>query len=502
MNDSPRNASTLRPLLLPILCPLLFVIVLAAGCGGGDEGLGGPGEDDRVPPAVEVLPARSGGLPLEEELNGVVRARNQVAIRPEIDAVVTDVLVRSGEAVEAGQPLVILDAEGLGDQLRQAQAGSREAAAQAAEARAQVAEIEAQVSRTRKLHAEGLMSDMELETQEAQLDAARARAEQASAQVDAARAVVGERATATSKTVVRSPISGRVGRRNAEIGMLVDPSTVLFLVGDFSELIVEVPLTEKMLGHVEAGTPVLIRSDALGPDPLRAAISRISPFLEADSFSTTGEVDVDNPGGQLRPGMFVTVDVLYGQSDEATLVPASAIWEDPESGELGVYVMQGEAGPGALPAAVRDGEAISEEVYAFDLRPIELQAEGEAASGVIGVQPGEWVVTVGQHLLYDASQGRGGGGPGEGGDGPGGERVADADGEELPTGPPKARVRGASWNDVLALQRLQREDLLEGFLAKQRAIARELGADIPQDMSEVDEVLARQREAERGKQGG
>ncbi len=495
MNDSPRST--------PTLLLLLLVIGLAAGCGGDDDERP---EDDRVPPAVEVLPARSGGLPLEEELNGVVRARNQVAIRPEIDAVVTDVLVRSGEAVEAGQPLVILDAEGLGDQLRQAEAGSREAAASAAEARAQVAEIEAQVSRTRALHAEGLMSDMELETQEAQLDAARARADQASAQVDAARAAVGERTTATSKTVVRSPISGRVGRRDAEIGMLVDPSTVLFLVGDFAELIVEVPLSEKMLGHVDPGTPVLIRSEALGTEPLQAEISRISPFLEADSFSTTGEIDVDNPGGRLRPGMFVSVDVLYGRSEEATLVPASAIWEDPDSGELGVYVMQGEGGPDALPAAVRNGESISEEVYVFDLRPIELQAEGEASAGVIGVQPGEWVVTVGQHMLYDASQGRGGNGPGgpggRGGRGGGGERAADADGEELPAGPLTARVRGASWNDVLSLQRLQREDLLEGFLAKQRALAGELGADIPEDMSEVDEVLARQRENERRKQGG
>jgi RND family efflux transporter MFP subunit len=484
---------------------LLIPIVLLLACGGDDAEGDPDGDEDRVPPAVEVLPARSGGLPLEEELNGVVKARNQVAIRPEIDAVVTEVLVRSGETVRAGQVLVRLDAEGLSDELLESQAGARQATASAAEARAQVAEIEAQVSRTRALHAEGLVSDMELETQEAQIDAARARAEQAAAEVDQAQAAVGVRRTATGKTVVRAPISGRVGRRNAEVGMLVDPSTVLFMVGDFQELIVEVPLTEKMLGHVEEGTPVLIRADALGPDALEAEMTRISPFLEEGSFSTTGEIDIENRGGRLRPGMFVAVDVLYGRSEEATLVPASAIWEDPESGELGVYVMEGGAGPDALPEAVRDGREISAETHTFELRPIQVRAEGEASAGVVGVQPGEWVVSVGQHMLYDAQRGRSGRGDrgGRGGRGArgGGQRTAAAD-SDAPAGPPRARVRGASWDDVMALQRLQREDLLEGFLEKQRAVAREFGAEIPEDPTVVDDMLAERERQNDGKQGG
>ena len=63
--------------------------------------------------SVEALPARTGGLPLEEAISGVVRARNQVAIRSEISAVVVEVLARNGDAVSAGQPLVRLDDEEL-----------------------------------------------------------------------------------------------------------------------------------------------------------------------------------------------------------------------------------------------------------------------------------------------------------------------------------------------------------------------------------------------------
>lgn len=467
---------------LGALAPVL-VLCLLASCGGVDER---SDEREGATPAVEVVPARSGALPLEEELSGVVKARNQVAIRPEVAATVVAVLVRDGERVERGQTLVRLDAQGLQDQVRQAEASLRLARGAAAEARAGVAEVDAQTSRTRALHAEALVSDLELETHEAQLQAARAQAEQAEAQVAEARAALEERQTEAAKTVVRAPVAGRVGQRNAEVGMGVDPSTTLFLVGDFEELIVEVPVTESMLGYVEEGTPVRIRAASLREGPLAATISRISPFLEPGSFSTLAEIDVENPGGRLRPGMFVAVDVLYGQSEQATLLPASALWEDPDTGRIGVYAM---AGKPDLAVEVQRGEAISDEAYPFELRPVDVVAEGEAMVGVAGVAAGEWVVTVGQQLLYDAGHGRAGNGPQGGRRGDRGER-AEPPVEGRPDGPVVARVRGADWDRVLELQRLQREDLLESFLDKQRAVARALGASVPDDPAEVDRATA------------
>jgi hypothetical protein len=51
-------------------------------------------------------------------------------------------------------------------------------------------------------------------------------------------------------------------------------------------------------------------------------------------------------------------------------------------------------------------------------------------------------------------------------------------------------VRPTSWQRVLELQGLQREDLLEGFLAKQRRLAGVLGAELPASSEAVDEALA------------
>jgi HlyD family secretion protein len=420
--------------------PLLFAAVLT-GCG--QDGEEAPREE--LAPAVEAVPARHGTLPLEERLNGVVKADNQVAVRAEIEAPILEVLVRNGEAVQRGQPLVRLNGDTLRDQLRQAEASVRLAQASAQQARAQVAEVQARVVRTRALAKEALVSEMQLETEEAQLAAAKAGAAQADAQVEQARATVQERRSALDRTVVRAPVAGRVGQRNAEVGMIAGSDDVLFLLGDMSDLVVEVPLTEQMLGYVRTGQPVRIGSPAFGGNPVSATITRISPFLEESSFSTVGEIDVANDAGRLRPGMFVTVDVLYGQSAQATLVPASAIWEDPRTGVRGIYVVGGVAGQAM---AQSSSSEVPAEPRPVQLRPVEVIAEGRAQVGVRGVRPGEWVVIVGQNLLS------------------GNESAS-------------ARVRPTTWDRVLRLQGLQREDLLEAYMDKQQRLARERGTEPP-----------------------
>lgn len=420
--------------------PLLLLAGLLAACGPGDGAASGDAEQADLAPAVEAVPARRGTLPLEERLNGVVRADNQITVRPEIEAPIVEVLVRNGQAVAVGQPLVRLRDDTLREQLRQAEANVRLAEAAARQARARVAEVEASARRTAELARQELVSAMEAETQEAQLTAARAGAAQAAAGVDEARATAQERRSALDRAVVRAPVAGRVGQRNAEVGMLVGPDDVLFVLGDLGDLIVEVPLTEEMLRHVRTGQTVRISGPSLDGNPLTATLSRISPFLEANSFSTVGEIDVANPldegEGRLHPGMFVTVDILYGQSSEATLVPASALWEDPRTGLRGVYVLK------SPPA--RSPEAMT----GVRLQNVEVLAEGRGLVGVREVREGEWVVTVGQHLLAE-------------------DRAE------------SARVRPITWERVLELQGLQREDLLQSFLDKQQRWARERGAEPP-----------------------
>lgn len=405
-------------------------LVITTGCS--EEA--GATSNDGPKPFVEVVEADEGTLPLEERVSGVVRAENQVAIRPEIEAPIVEVLVRNGDTVRSGQPLVRQDASALNQQVREAEASVRLARAAAEEEEAGVAEVEARVRRSRSLAEEKLISQQELETLEAQLAAARASAAQAMARVEQAEAALAERRRELERATIRAPITGTIGRRDAEVGMIAGPGDVVFVIGDLDALIIEVPLTEEMLRYVETGQTVRIHSPRLEGGSMEGTLARISPFLESGSFSTVGEIEIGNPDGRLQPGMFVQVDLLYGESERATLVPTSALWEDPETGELAAWV-------------VRDPEAVAGSPGAtghVERRKISVVGEGRLSAAIDGVDPGEWVVIIGQHLF-------------EGRDG-------------------DARLRSTTWERVAELQSLQREDLLDDYLAKQQRLARLLGS--------------------------
>ena len=420
------------------MCVLIAAVIMLAACGEADA----PARDQEAgAPPVEAVVAREGGLPLQERVSGTVKARNQIAVRSEISAPIVSVMARSGDRVAAGQPLVRLDDTELRAQLRQAEAAVRLAAASAQETRARLGQLESQLNRARALAAERLISAMDLESLEAQVQGARAAVAQADARVEQSRATESERRNALSRTVIRAPAAGHVGQRNAEVGMIAGSDTVLFVLGDSDDLIVEIPLTQEMLRTVSTGDAAIVSAPALGGTTVRGTLARISPFLSNQSFSTTGEVEVPGTAGQLSPGMFVTVDILYGESDRATLVPLSAIWQDPRSGESTVYVvgsLRGEEARSTLEDAPRP----------IQRRVVEVRAEGGGMAGVSGVQPGEWVVVAGQHLLAE---------------------------DESTT----AHVRTSGWDRILAMQSLQREDILVEFLEKQQSYAALSGSEPP-----------------------
>jgi len=403
-------------------------------------------EDESVP-AVEAVEARYGALPLRERLTGTVRAQGQVAIYPESNGPVVEVLAKNGDIVRAGDPLVRVRSEVSRSQLQQSEAGLASAQANRERARATVEDLERRFERSQQLVESSFISQEEFETLRTELASARASLAQAEAQVGRAEGELGSSRESVRQTVIRAPIDGTVGRRNAEVGMYVTGSTPLFTIGRFDEMEIDVPITQEMLSRIEVGQTAEIRSESLPDTVILAEVSRVSPFIEPGSFSAELQIDVANPGGALLPGMFVTVDVLYGESQQATLVPKSAIYEDPGSGAIGVFTAPalGLEVPVVMPEDGSDGMPPMTPPTPGEFKRVEVLAEGRHIVGVEGIEPGSWVVVVGQHLL--ASQ-------------------------DSRSGPPRARVRPIAWDRLLELQGLQREDLLLQYMEKQQRIAR------------------------------
>src|SRR5699024_8822794 len=136
-----------------------------------------------------------------------------------------------------------------------------------------------------------------------------------------------------------APIAGTVGRRNAEVGMQVSSNTHLFTIGDLRNLRIEVVLTGEMLNEVTVGQRVRIYAGSeANRNIIKAKLSRISLCRTNITRSTEAESDVTNDSSGLRLGMFIPVDILCGESRQATLLPTSAVYANPNTRETGVFI--------------------------------------------------------------------------------------------------------------------------------------------------------------------
>ncbi|MDR9364678.1 MAG: efflux RND transporter periplasmic adaptor subunit [Balneolaceae bacterium] len=414
-----------------LLALVVIGVIILQGCGSEENN---SGEFNEVLPAVEAVEAQFGSLPLEERLNGIVRAANQVDIYPEISAPIEQVYVQNGDQVEAGDILIQLRDSEYRERLRQAEANLRISVAQEKQALAALGEVEAEIKRTRVLAERDVASDLELEQLEAQFESAEANYELAQARVEQAEASVEEQRDALNQTQIAAPVDGTVGQRNAEIGMQVSSATRLFTIGDLSQSKITINLTERMLSYVNTGQTVQIFSENLADTVLTAGISRISPFLGAGNFSTEAEIDIENPEGLLMPGMFVTVDILYGESEQATIIPLSSIYRNQQTGVTGVYVAPSFGLESEFIQDSGEEQASLSNPTDVEFVPIDVIARGRDAAGVSGIRSGQWVVTIGHNLLQRNNSGQ-------------------------------ARIRPSSWNNIMEMQDLRPEDLLDEIMS-------------------------------------
>jgi RND family efflux transporter MFP subunit len=401
--------------------------LLVGACYGSREE---QSRDDEGIPAVEAVQVRTGSLPLEERLAGSVVARNQTEIYSEVSGRIVEVIASDGDRVQAGAPLVRLRATEFEEQLRQAEAGLRVADARVQQAEANNVRAQAALERMRTIVERSLGSAAELETAQAEALSADAQLALMRAERQQAMSLVEERRSALAETTIRAPITGIVGGRNAEVGQIATSSTALFVIGDPASMRVTVTLTQRMLGYIETGTPVNVVSDVAPEQPLAASISRISPFLHPVTRTTNAEIDVERHDALLRPGMFVTVDVLYGESEVGALVPNNAVYTDVRDGREGVWLARVdeanaplEPGSGAVPRDVLDPSGPVD----VEFVPVSIVARGRLATAVAGLTPGQW-----------------------------------ADNE---TG--KAVIQPTPWEHILRLQQMQSRDLLELIRTRQ-----------------------------------
>jgi RND family efflux transporter MFP subunit len=227
------------------LLPVVAALAVTAGCGGAGKQAGPPGGAPAMPVEVVTLVER----PVEQttEFVGTVKSRRSTTVQPQVEGFVTRILVRSGDRVRPGTPLMLIDAG-----MQQAAVATLES--QRASRQADLQYAQQQAVRMKTLHEAGAASKAELE--QAQTGLATSQA-----QLKAAEAQIREQRVALAYHRVTAPTAGVVGDIPVRVGDSVTRSSVLTTIDQNAglEVYVNVPVQEAQ--NLRVGLPVQIVDD-------------------------------------------------------------------------------------------------------------------------------------------------------------------------------------------------------------------------------------------------
>lgn len=124
---------------------------------------------------------------------------------------------------------------------------------------------------------------------------------------------------------LRSPGTGVVVAKNAFAGMFVQPGTLLYRIADLSTVWVLATVYEQDMLYLAEGQAAVVFVPTMPGITFEGRIAYVYPTVEPTTRQGTVRVELPNPAGQLRPGMFVTVSLQTSLPGERILVPRQAV---------------------------------------------------------------------------------------------------------------------------------------------------------------------------------
>lgn len=370
-------------------------------------------------PVVDAFALQAAPLVRTVQVSARVEALTRVDVGATITGRVAEVLVREGDAVRAGQPLLRLETDELRATLAQARAseqqaqarlsglrttGRAQAQAALAQADAGVVAARAEMERAQALVAQGFVSGSRLDEarralQVAEAQQANARAQvaanrdggtdevQAQAQWQAAKAATEATQARLAQAELRAPTDGRVLTRDVEPGQIVQPGKALLALALAGPTVLVAQADERFLDQLATGQPATVVADAYAGQRFAARLSRIAPRVDAQRGAIEVKFEMtDAPPAFLREDMTLSVEVETARRDRALALPLAAL--RPGADEASATVLVAADGR-AQARTVRLGVRTLQAVEVQDgLQDGELVLLGEASAQV---QPGQRV---------------------------------------------------------------------------------------------------------------
>jgi RND family efflux transporter MFP subunit len=394
---------------------LLFAILLAAAaalpsCSKKEHGAAAkpdPGPAVRVD-AVTVQPET---LPQTYDAVGTVNTSRRSTLSSKAMGAVLALSVDEGDAVIAGQTLVVLDATDIEAQIRQAEAAAQQAQSAAAEvdqgiaaAQAGLRSAQAQLDLATKTYKryETLLAEKSVSQQEfdqiaagkkqaqagvaqagQSVEAMKSKKQQAQAQIRQAQSAAQQARVMLGFATISAPFDGIVVKKHVELGQMAAPGVPLLTIEDQAAYRLDAQVEETLLGLVKPGEAVAVKLNSYPDRMFEGVVSEVTPAVDPMTRTFTVKVRLLNAGGPpVRSGMYGKALLPTG-SAETLRTPASAI---ADRGQMkGVFVITGDTARFRL---IKTGRA-------YDDGSVEILS---------GLNPGDRIAVSGVDRLKDGSK--------------------------------------------------------------------------------------------------
>lgn len=256
-------------------------------------------------------------------VSGTLQPVHQAVVKVKVAGDVTELTVREGEAVRAGQRIAHIESADLQSRLVD-RIGAVESA------RAQLALAEKTRSMNVRLLNDKFISQNAFDSTESSFNVARGNEKSAEAQVQLAR-------NALADADVVAPLEGIVAKRHVQPGEKIAVESPLVTIVDLRDLEVQAMVPAVDVPELKLGMPVELTVDGFGERRFTGRIDRINPSTEPGTRAILVYVSLPNPDAALRSGMFSTGRIALAASAPAPTLPAAAVRS--EAGQAYVWTI-------------------------------------------------------------------------------------------------------------------------------------------------------------------
>lgn len=352
-------------------------------------------EEETVKP-VKAVKVKMEDYSSKVEISGNVKPAKLIKSAFKVPGVISDIYVKEGDMVSAGQPLLKLESSDyeLNVEASKAQYDSLSLKSDSSiksavnQAKANLDYVQTQCGRVRRLYEKGAVAKKTVEELETGLVVAQNKYQEAldassisEEQLKQARAAWELAQSKLEDTILRSPIDGTVVKKIAEQGESTAAGYPVIVLGTLDDIEVEIGVSDSLLEKITEGQKVNVFIYGLDKE-VEGTIKTVEPAADTQTRTFPVKIGIENKDGLIKPGMVAKVSITTNRV-QSVMAPVDSVIKYPDGTKAFVCSQDGVAEE----RKVEIGEVLGDKIQIVD-----------------GLKEGELLVVEGQYKLRDGDK--------------------------------------------------------------------------------------------------